>query len=45
MNLREWEHVLLRVTFHWMTFKVLGTLHLHGEAFQEAEPVILSRIT
>ena len=35
--------VLLRVKFHWLKFKVLGIPHLHGEAFQEVEPVISAK--
>ena len=39
-NLREWEGFLLRVKFPWLKIKVP---HLHGEAFQEVELVILPR--
>jgi hypothetical protein len=40
MKLGEWEGVLLRMNFHWLRLKILGLPHLHGEAFQEIEPVI-----
>jgi hypothetical protein len=31
------------VKFHWLRFKVLEMPHVHGEAFQEVEPVISPR--
>jgi len=40
MDVGEWEGVL-RVKFHWLRLKVLRISHLHGEAFQEVEPVTL----
>lgn len=40
MNLGEWEGAHLRVNFHWLRLKFLEIRHLHGEAFQEVEPVI-----
>jgi hypothetical protein len=43
-ELREWEGVFLRVQFYWLRPKVLGIPYLHGEAFQEVEPVISPRI-
>jgi hypothetical protein len=39
-NLEKWEEVLLRETFHWLRFKVLGTPHLHEKAVQEVELII-----
>jgi hypothetical protein len=30
----------LRVKFHWLRLKVLGILHLHGEAFQESQLLV-----
>ena len=44
-KLEKWEEVLLRETFHWLRFKVLRILHLHGEAFQEVAPVTSPRTT
>jgi hypothetical protein len=35
----------LRLKLHYLGFKVLGVPHLHGDAFQEIEPVIFQRIT
>lgn len=37
MNLLgEWEGVSRMSINHWPEFKILGTPHLHGEAFQES---------
>ena len=41
MKLGEWERVLLMVRFHWPRLKVLGIPHVHGEVFQEVEPMNL----
>jgi hypothetical protein len=45
INLGKWEGVLLRVKFLWLRFKILGIHNFPGQAFQEAEPVILPRFT
>lgn len=43
MNLGECKGVLLRLKFHWLEFKVLDMLYLHGEAFQESQ-VLAGRV-
>lgn len=37
VNLGDWKEVHLRVKFHWLRLKVLGTPHLHGKAFWESQ--------
>jgi hypothetical protein len=41
INLGKSKMVHPKMKFYWLRFKVLGKPHLHGEAFQEVELVIL----